>query len=243
MQCVTELIYTSRVAYSLEDLTSFLDTIEFPVLTAEAAQTLESPITLKEVQKAIKSLQTGKTPGPDVLHSEYYKTNLEWVAPYYLSTLTKALDLHDLLASMSEAVIVIIPKTGKDPELCSFYRPISLLNVDAKILTKILANRLNAVILSLVHGDQTGFMPGKGTDINIRRLHTNIAQFRDGDGGGGGLPGCRKGLRLCGVGLSLAGLGQIWVWPQIYHLDPTAVYLSDGSCAYWWYPLTPLPPL
>lgn len=70
---------------------------------------------------------------------------------------------------MSRAVIVVVPKPGKDPELCFSYRPISLLNVDAKILAKVLVTRLNAVILSLMHGDQTGFMPGKGTDINLRK--------------------------------------------------------------------------
>lgn len=56
----------------------------------------------------------------------------------------------------SMAVIVVIPKPGKDPELCTSYRPISLLIADAKVLTKILARRLNAV-LTLVHEDQTDF--------------------------------------------------------------------------------------
>lgn len=55
--------------------------------------------------------------------------------------------------SMSEAVIVVIPTPNKDSDLCSSYCPISLLNVDAKIVTKILANRLNSVILSLIHDD------------------------------------------------------------------------------------------
>lgn len=80
--------------------------------------------------------------------------------------------------SMSEAVIEVIPKSNKDPELCASYRPISLLNVDAKIITKILANLLNSVILSLVQGDQMGFMPGKGTDINPRCLYTNISHAK-----------------------------------------------------------------
>lgn len=47
---------------------------------------------------------------------------------------------------MMRAMIVVIPKPGKDAELCPSYRPISLLNVDDKILTKVLVNRLNAVI-------------------------------------------------------------------------------------------------
>lgn len=68
---------------------------------------------------------------------------------------------------MSEAMIVV-PNPGKDLGLCTSYRPISLLNVDAKLLMKILARRLNTVITALVHPDQSGFMPGRGTDINIR---------------------------------------------------------------------------
>lgn len=43
------------------------------------------------------------------------------------------------------------------------------------MLSKILANRLNTVITALINSDQTGFMPGRGTGINIRRLYTHIA--------------------------------------------------------------------
>lgn len=86
--------------------------------------------------------------------------------------IVKSLKDKTLLASMAYAVIVAITKPGKDPELCVSYLPISLLNADAKILTKTLAMRLNQVIQTLVHEDQTGFMPGKGTDINLWRLYT-----------------------------------------------------------------------
>lgn len=54
-----------------------------------------------------------------------------------------------------------------------------MLNVDAKLFTTVLANHLNSLILSLVHGDQTGFMPGKGTDINIHRLYTIVDHLKD----------------------------------------------------------------
>lgn len=76
---------------------------------------------------------------------------------------------------MMEADIVVILKPEKDPALFSFYRPISLLNTDIKILAKVLATRLMEVAPSLMYNKQTDFMPGKGMDLNIWHLFTNIA--------------------------------------------------------------------
>lgn len=89
--------------------------------------------------------------------------------------ISQALKEGTLPASMAEAIIVVVPKPGKDPEVYASYRPISLLNVDAKILTKVLVRRLNKVFITLIYEDQMGFMPGKGTDINLRRLYTVLA--------------------------------------------------------------------
>lgn len=139
------------------------------------ANKLDAPISVEEILKAIKMMQTGKTPGPDGIPVELYKMYAEQLAPKIQSLLSKSMAEDSIPDSMYEAVIVVIPKAGKDPTLCSSYRPISLLNVDTKILSKILANRLNMVITALIHPDQTGFMPGRGTDINIQRLHTHIA--------------------------------------------------------------------
>lgn len=105
---------------------------------------------------------------------------MDEVAIRMLDMFTKSLQNDDLPPSMSQAIIVVIPKPGKDPQLCSSYQPIFLLNSDAKVLTKILARRLNEVILTLIHEDHSGFMPGKGTDINLRRLYTVLASG-DGD--------------------------------------------------------------
>lgn len=75
-------------------------------------------------------------------------------------------------------MVVLVPKPGKDPEECAPYRPISLINADAKLLAKILALSLATVIEDLIQ-DQTGFMLGKGTDINIRRLFFNLDTAHD----------------------------------------------------------------
>lgn len=136
---------------------------------------LEADVSPEEVQLAIGGLKGGKAPGADGLPSEFYSNFMEILAPKLTTLLSDHESLEALPDSMNEAVIVLVPKPGKDPQDCSSYRPISLLNVDAKIFTKILANRLTQVIEDLVDIDQTGFMPGKGTDINIRRLFLNTA--------------------------------------------------------------------
>lgn len=93
------------------------------------------------------SMQAGKTPGKDGLPAEFFKTHSESLAVVLGEVLQTLLRESRLPPSMVRAIMVVFPKPGKDPKLCSSYRPISLLNVDTKVLTKVLANRLNRVIL------------------------------------------------------------------------------------------------
>lgn len=73
---------------------------------------------------------------------------------------------------MHEALMVPIPKPNNDPHDCESYQPISLINTDRKIISKILAICLNSVVTTSIKSDQTGFIPGRSTHINIRRLFT-----------------------------------------------------------------------
>lgn len=75
---------------------------------------------------------------------------------------------------------MLIPQPGKDLQQSASYRPISLLNYDLKILTKILATRLIKVLPFLINIDQTHLMSDKSTDINLRGFLTHL-QLSPGD--------------------------------------------------------------
>jgi hypothetical protein len=65
-----------------------------------------------------------------------------------------------LLNPFYEATITLIPKPHKDPTKIEKFRPISLMNIDAKIFNKILPNLIEEHIKTIIHHDQVGFIPG-----------------------------------------------------------------------------------
>ena len=73
---------------------------------------------------------------------------------------------------MTQSYITLIPKNGQDLTNVKNYRPISLLNSDYKILSKILTSRLKPRITMLVHKDQQ-------CAVKERKIHTHLHNIRD----------------------------------------------------------------
>ncbi|XP_077118894.1 uncharacterized protein LOC143774969 [Ranitomeya variabilis] len=160
---------------SPSQLALFMDgsDITFPSLSP-SQQAFMHEFTLEEVEQAIADMATGKAPGPDGFPIELYRKYIDKLAPLLLKVLRGIWRGESVPETFYDANIIVLRKEGKDPLDCGSYRPISLVNVDYKIFTKILATRLNTIILDLIHLDQTGFMPGKSTSINIRRVQSVI---------------------------------------------------------------------
>ena len=111
-----------------------------------------------------------KTPGTDGLPVEFYATYINLLAPKLVALYGAAREARILPVSTREALVVPILKPGKDAKDPTAYRPLSMLNMDYKILSRILATRLLPFMPKLIHPDQTGFIPGRSTAVNIRRL-------------------------------------------------------------------------
>lgn len=158
--------------YGEEAVCEYLAPIPLLELSKEAARELELPIKMEEILSAIRTLSPNESPGLDGFPVEWYDTYADSLASRLLEMYKGALEQGVLPESLREALIVLIPKPHKDHELCESYRPISLINVYAKIIAKILALRLNKVIESIIHPDQMGFIPRRSTAINLRRLFT-----------------------------------------------------------------------
>lgn len=151
---------------------SFLDSLDLPSIGKVQNERITAKITIDEIHKAIGKLKTNKAPGSDGFPSEWYNKLEKELSPLLLGAFHWIMSKEDTLPSWKEAIITVIPKPLKDKEFCQNDRPISILNVDYKLYTTILSNRLQTIVPDLIDEDQTGFVSGRQTHDNIRRtLH------------------------------------------------------------------------
>ena len=131
---------------NLKVMDKFLEKYNVPKLNKKEIENCNRPITSTEIETVIRNLPAKESPGPDVFIAEFYQKFREELTPILLKLLQKIAEEGKLPNTFYEATITLIP-TRQNATKKENYRSISLMNIDTKILNKILANRIQQHIL------------------------------------------------------------------------------------------------
>lgn len=170
-----------------KEIRQYLDKCNIERLTEDQRKILNDPISEEEIKKAINGLKVSKSPGPDGFTSRFYRAFKEELTKHLLDLFNKILKGGQILETWQQAIISLIPKKENQCPNIKNFRPISLLNQDYKIFTKILSERFKKILIEIISKDQSGFLPNRYIRDNVR---TVIDMIELGDK----VPGLKMGM-------------------------------------------------
>ena len=122
------------------------------------------------IKTVIKNLPINKSSGPNGFTGEFYQKFREKLTPILLKLFQKIVEDSKLPNLFYESTITLITKSSKDNTKRENYKPVSLMNIDVKIVNKILANRSQQHIKKIIHHEQMGFILGmQGSSISTNQ--------------------------------------------------------------------------
>ena len=176
-----ELYRTQGLTNDSKDYDFFFDNLDqSKKLSEDSKVLLDSDINTSEICKALKKMPNNKSPGPDGICVEFYKIYWNLVGSDLIEVLKKGLDDQELAYSQYLASIILLYKKGPRPDIRN-WRPISLLNCDYKLLSKVLAERLKKVLSEIISPEQRGCVPGRYIGENIRLVEDMIYEIEQGN--------------------------------------------------------------
>ena len=127
----------------------------------KALKISEEELTEKGIHESVRSFDNNKSPGNDGFTKEFYQTFWQDVKYIFFNSLQESKRLKYLCTSKHQAIIKLLEKPNKDKRYISNWRPISLMNLDQKIISKASAIKLKKVLPVLISPGQTAYVNGR----------------------------------------------------------------------------------
>jgi len=134
--------------------------LDISQLNDEEQNSLDKDLTINELKEALTSFADNKSPGEDGFTKEFYQTFFYFLFKDLLNSYNEAFRKGSLSVSQKRGTITLIPKGDGNLTELKNWRPISLLDIDYEILSKVLARRMEKVLQKLLHSDQTVLLMG-----------------------------------------------------------------------------------
>ena len=171
-------LYTRRSNKTEDKCIAYLRNINIPKLTDDEKNVCEGKLTKMEIWYALNLMENNKSPGNDRLSKDFYVCLFQEIHSYLVDALNRSFTHGQLSNSQRQVMITLIEKKGKDKRFLKNWRPISLINVDAKVASKSLALRVRIVLNSLTHSDQTAYLKDRYIGESVR-LISDIHKYTD----------------------------------------------------------------
>ena len=238
-------LYTSKMDVTEEQFNHYIEHLEVPCLSQEVSEKADGLLTYAECKESLDSFSRGKSPGEDGFTVEFYSEFFDLIGNDLVESLNAAYENEQLSISQRRGIITLIPKEESSLLELKNWRPITLLNVDYKIASKAIAKRIEPILPSLIHPDQTGFVKGRYIGENIRLIADVMEQTRK--------------LNLSGILLSLDfqkafdtlewscihhvlklyNFGDsLRNWVKVFYTDIESAILNNGYATNWIKPST-----
>ena len=182
------------------------------------------PVTIDELQHAIKSLKPNKAPGPDAIVAEMFKHGGNILHNYILELINKMLSSRQTPTQMQLSEIITLFKKG-DRLSCNNFRPISLLSHLYKLIMQIIYNRIKTTLISSLPKEQAAYQPGRNTIEMIQTLQQVIQKSNE----------FQRNIGICFIDYTKAfdSVDQKKLWNALYtntNIDPA--YINIISMIY-----------
>ena len=163
-------LFDRKINKSRAQCLTFLSSLNIPLISDQHKADCERELTVEDLKNSLFAMSSGKSPGNDGLTVEFYKFFWLDIKDLFYDSVCYSRRVGELSTSQKQAIIKLLEKINKDKRFIENWRPISLLNVDTKIIWKSLASRFLPVLPTIISPDQTACVRGRYIGESIRLI-------------------------------------------------------------------------